>query len=70
MNGLSADNKIAAEFTPVLRGYITTAYKQNQVLRAAIQTSCVFREDLAKLSSSTNWAVKRAANGKWSIERA
>ncbi|KAH6904575.1 hypothetical protein BKA70DRAFT_1431885 [Coprinopsis sp. MPI-PUGE-AT-0042] len=69
-NEFGVDNELVAEFTPVLRGYITSAYKQNQVLRAAIQTTCLFRQDLAQLNASTNWNIRRAANGKWSIVQA
>ncbi|KAH6904574.1 hypothetical protein BKA70DRAFT_1507029 [Coprinopsis sp. MPI-PUGE-AT-0042] len=69
-NEFGSEGKVVAEFTPVLCGYITTAYKENQVLRAAIQTACVFRENLANLNSETNWDLKRAANGKWFIESA
>ena len=65
----SHENVLAAQFTPTLRGYITSAYQQNQVIRAAIETKCMFKQDLNLLNSNSTWTVSRDGSGAYHIKQ-
>ena len=53
----SSGSQVQIEFTPILRGYITTAYSVNTILRGQISPEAVFKQDLTELDPITNWKV-------------
>ncbi|KAG2125427.1 hypothetical protein DEU56DRAFT_570006 [Suillus clintonianus] len=55
--GVGHGQKLNAQFTPVLRGYIGTQYKENSLIKGQIETDCLFEQDLAKLEDSTTWII-------------
>lgn len=50
-------SEITAQFTPKLRAYITSAYDEAAILRAAIHTSPIWECDLTALDQSTTWKI-------------
>ncbi|KAG2125971.1 hypothetical protein DEU56DRAFT_823540 [Suillus clintonianus] len=62
---------VTAEFTPVLRAYITSDYQETAILRGAIDTPAVWSQNLAGLKESTTWTLTRdLASGRYSIVQA
>jgi len=62
---------IRLEFTPVVSGYITSDFKEGQILRAPIESPVVFKENLATLDEESNWELVRdPATGEFRIIRA
>jgi hypothetical protein len=52
-------SNITIEFTPILRAYITSDYKHTAILQGAIETPVIWEQNLAALSESTTWDLKR-----------
>lgn len=47
-----------AQFTPKLRAYITTDFVQTAILQRAIDTQCIWEQDLSCLDSEdTTWTL-------------
>ncbi|KAF9220773.1 hypothetical protein BS17DRAFT_769099 [Gyrodon lividus] len=62
---------VNAQFTPVLRAYVTEQYQETQIIRAEVDSSCIWEKDLAALGMNTTWVVKRdKATGNYRITRA
>ncbi|KAG1742123.1 hypothetical protein EDB19DRAFT_1702133 [Suillus lakei] len=59
---------VTAEFTPVLRAYITSDYQETAIIRGAIDTPAIWSQNLAALPEHTTWTLKRdAASGHYSV---
>ncbi|KIL61605.1 hypothetical protein M378DRAFT_13412 [Amanita muscaria Koide BX008] len=68
--GVGTGFSVQSEFTPILGGYITSAYKENAVLRDQIPTPLLFKQNLAQLPQLTNWRVEyNAGSGVYAIKR-
>ncbi|KAG2143604.1 hypothetical protein DEU56DRAFT_979295 [Suillus clintonianus] len=69
--GVEHGQKLNAQFTPILRGYIGTQYKENSLIKGQIETKyCVFKQDLAKLEDNSTWVIKYdSLTGVISIDR-
>ena len=53
----SVGSVVQAEFTPILRGYIVTGFKENEVLKVRIKSQVLFRKNLAHLKPVTDWKI-------------
>ncbi|KAF9220779.1 hypothetical protein BS17DRAFT_301487 [Gyrodon lividus] len=61
---------IKAQFTPVLRAYITEQYQETQIIRAEVDTSSIWEKDLAGLDTNTTWVLTRdVASGSYKIKQ-
>ncbi|KAG1808910.1 uncharacterized protein BJ212DRAFT_1579795 [Suillus subaureus] len=49
--------RLNAEFTPILRGYIGTDYKENSLIKGQVETDRLFEENLAALADHTTWVI-------------
>ncbi|KAG2034047.1 hypothetical protein BDR03DRAFT_1001792 [Suillus americanus] len=68
--GVEYGQKLNAEFTPVLRGYIGTGYHENGLIPGQVVADRLFREDLDHLEDRTTWVVKYdTSTGVVSINR-
>ncbi|KAG1724086.1 uncharacterized protein EDB91DRAFT_1171462 [Suillus paluster] len=64
-------SRVTAKFTPVLRAYITPNYEGTAILQSAIDTPVIWEQNLAALSESTTWNLKRdPATGRYTITQA
>ena len=64
----SSGSQVQVKFTPVLRGYITTDYQENAVVRGQILADRLFDEDLVNLEPVTNWRITyNKGSGVYSI---
>ncbi|KIL59794.1 hypothetical protein M378DRAFT_26805 [Amanita muscaria Koide BX008] len=62
---------VTAQFNPTLKAYITEDYQENSVLRGAIQTPVVWKQNLAALEETSNWKLERdPVSGQYSITTA
>lgn len=52
-------SSIKVQFTPILRAYITSDYRHTKILESAINTPPIWEQNLAALSESTTWTLKR-----------
>lgn len=52
-------SNIKVQFTPILRAYITSDYRHTKILQKAIDTPAIWEQNLAALSESTTWTLKR-----------
>ncbi|KAG1757722.1 hypothetical protein EDB19DRAFT_59526 [Suillus lakei] len=69
--GVGDISNVTAQFTPVLRAYVTSGYQETQILRGEIQSPVLWDQDLAALPETTTWNLTRdAATGRYSITRA
>ncbi|KAG1729036.1 hypothetical protein EDB19DRAFT_2042425 [Suillus lakei] len=69
--GVGDDSNVTAQFTPILRAYVTSDYQETQILRGEIHSPMLWDEDLAALPETTTWNLTRdAASGRYSITRA
>jgi len=50
-------SSFSTQFTPVLRVYVASPYRQGQILKSSIGTP-VWEEDLSKLEEDTTWSLK------------
>ncbi|KAG1883162.1 hypothetical protein F4604DRAFT_1953144 [Suillus subluteus] len=58
------------KFTPKLRAYITPAYQEDDILRAAIHTPPIWERDLTALNQSTTWNITWDPSGRYAIAEA
>jgi len=67
---VGAGSSVQAEFTPILRAYITTDYKENAILRGQISTPVLFTENLVNLPENTDWMLTyNPGSGAYRVER-
>lgn len=65
---VGTESRVQAEFTPILRAYVTSDYQQNALLKGQISTKPLFKEDLVMLREHTNWLLKyNPGSGKYEI---
>jgi len=57
-NKIGHEASIIAQFTPVLRAYITEQYQETQILRGEVSTPSFWEQDLADLDETTNWRLE------------
>ncbi|KAG2356354.1 hypothetical protein BDR07DRAFT_1339882 [Suillus spraguei] len=70
-NGVGDGSHVTAQFTPVLRAYITSDYEETAIIRGAIDTPAIWSQDLAGLAESTTWTLKRdLATGRYTLVQA
>ncbi|KAG1742157.1 hypothetical protein EDB19DRAFT_1907625 [Suillus lakei] len=68
--GVGHGQKLNAEFTPTLRGYIGTDYKENSLIKGQVQTDRLFEQNLATLEEHTTWTITYdPTTGVLSIDR-
>ncbi|KAG8833562.1 hypothetical protein FRC17_010444 [Serendipita sp. 399] len=66
---IGTGSNVTTQFTPVLTAYVTSQYQQTQILKGAIQTPAIWKQDLAELSESTTLIFSRdKATGRYSLE--
>ncbi|KAG2358943.1 hypothetical protein BDR07DRAFT_1611620 [Suillus spraguei] len=59
---------VTARFTPVLRLYVTSGYREIAIIRAAIDTPAIWSQDLTGLDESATWTLRRdAATGHYTL---
>ncbi|KAG0698264.1 hypothetical protein DFH29DRAFT_834877 [Suillus ampliporus] len=64
-------SNVTAEFTPVLRAYITSDYQETAVLQGAIETPVIWEQNLGALAENTTWNLKRdPSTGHYKITQA
>jgi hypothetical protein len=64
-------SNVTAQFTPVLRAYITSDYQETAIIRGAIDTPAIWTQDLGAISESTTWNLNRdSATGHYTIVQA
>jgi len=70
-NDIGYTYNVTAEFTPTLTAYISEDYQENSVLRGAIQTPIIWRQNLAALPQTSSWQFGRdPVSGQYSITAA
>ncbi|KAG8841575.1 hypothetical protein FRB91_004887 [Serendipita sp. 411] len=52
-------SNVTTQFTPVLSAYVTSQYQQTEILRGAIQTAEIWKEDLSPLKETTTLIFAR-----------
>jgi hypothetical protein len=58
------------QFTPILRGYITTDYQETEILRGQVASPVLFNRDLTQLEEETTWKITyNAGSGVFQIEK-
>jgi len=58
------------QFTPILRGYITTDYQETEILRGQISSPVLFNRDLTQLEEESNWKITyNAGSGIFTIDK-
>jgi len=68
--GVGHGQKLNAEFTPILRGYMGTDYKENSLIKGQVETDRLFEENLAGLDDHTTWTITYDhSTGVLSIDR-
>ncbi|KAG1742173.1 hypothetical protein EDB19DRAFT_1907639 [Suillus lakei] len=55
--GVEPEGKLIPEFTPILRGYIGTDYKQDSLIRGQVETDRLFEQNLDILEDHTTWVI-------------
>ncbi|EGN93641.1 hypothetical protein SERLA73DRAFT_189372 [Serpula lacrymans var. lacrymans S7.3] len=58
-NNVGQNSNVTAQFTPILRAYITSDYQETDILRGAIQTKAIWEVNLAELRETTTWNLSR-----------
>ncbi|EGO19015.1 hypothetical protein SERLADRAFT_418651 [Serpula lacrymans var. lacrymans S7.9] len=48
-------SNVTAQFIPILRAYITSDYKETDILRSPIKTKVIWEVNLAELKETTSW---------------
>jgi len=67
---VGAGSSAQFEFTPILKGYMITGYREGAVLRAQITSPVIFREYLVNLPPNSDWLVTyNPGSGVYNIER-
>jgi len=68
--GVGAGSSVQSEFTPVLRAYVTTDYRENAILRGQISTPILFAENLVNLPQNSDWLLTyNPGSGVYRVER-
>ncbi|KAG8793425.1 hypothetical protein FRC12_002800 [Ceratobasidium sp. 428] len=66
--GVGAKSNITAQFTPVLRAYVTRDYQASQLLRGEVETDTIWEQNINELNDVTGWNFQEDnANGGFSI---
>jgi len=69
-NHVGPSLRLLIDFTPILSGYITTGYKEGEILRGQIASPVIFKENLASLEEETHWRLEYdQATGSFKITR-
>ncbi|KAG2037051.1 hypothetical protein BDR03DRAFT_958400 [Suillus americanus] len=64
-------SQVTAQFTPILRVYITSDYQETAILRGAINTPAIWTQDLTGLAPNTTWNLKRdTLTGRYTLTHA
>ncbi|KAG1812560.1 uncharacterized protein BJ212DRAFT_1483170 [Suillus subaureus] len=64
-------SQVTAQFTPILRVYITTDYQETAIIRGAIETPAIWSQDLTGLAEHTTWNLKRdVVSGRYTLTHA
>ncbi|KAG0693666.1 hypothetical protein DFH29DRAFT_1084146 [Suillus ampliporus] len=64
-------SNVTAEFTPILRAYITSDYQETAVLQGAIETPVIWEQNLGAPTENTTWNLKRdPSTGHYKITQA
>ncbi|KAG9041234.1 hypothetical protein FS842_002632 [Serendipita sp. 407] len=58
-DNIGQGSNVTTQFTPVLSAYVTSQYQQTQILRGAIQTAEIWKEDLSPLKETTTLIFAR-----------
>ncbi|KAG1812557.1 uncharacterized protein BJ212DRAFT_1301531 [Suillus subaureus] len=70
-NEVGDESSVKAQFTPILRIYVTSDYQETAILRGAIDTPAIWTQDIAALAENTIWNLKRdTATGRYTIVQA
>ncbi|KAG0694826.1 hypothetical protein DFH29DRAFT_1005997 [Suillus ampliporus] len=70
-NDVGDSSNVTAEFTPILRAYITSDYQETAVLQGAIETPVIWEQNLGALGENTTWNLKREpSTGHYKITQA
>jgi len=68
--GVGAGSGVQSIFSPILRGYMTSGYQENAVLRGQIFSPVLFMEDLVQLPETTNWRITfNSGSGAYTVSR-
>ncbi|KAH6893866.1 hypothetical protein BKA70DRAFT_1321507 [Coprinopsis sp. MPI-PUGE-AT-0042] len=62
------DSSVTCQFQPLLRGYFTDDFQENEVLNAEVPSAEAFKQDLEKLPEETTWVITNEG-GKLAIKR-
>jgi hypothetical protein len=66
----SSTSSAQVQFTPILRGYITTDYQETEILRGQIASPVLFNRDLTQLEEESNWKITyNAGSGIFTIDK-
>ncbi|KAG8738563.1 hypothetical protein FRC10_006688 [Ceratobasidium sp. 414] len=66
--GVGAKSNITAQFTPILRAYVTRDYQASQLLRGEIETDQIWEMNINELDDVTGWRFEEDdSNGGFSI---
>jgi hypothetical protein len=66
----SSRSSVTVEFIPVLKAYITSDYREGDILRGQVSSPVIFKENLGDLERTTNWILKYdASTGQYQIQR-
>ena len=67
----SDESRISAEFTPIIRAYITSDFEETQIMRGAVETPYIWQQNLSNLPDFSNWVLTRnSVSGKYEIKEA
>ncbi|KAG1772539.1 hypothetical protein EV702DRAFT_1201396 [Suillus placidus] len=70
-NEVRDESYVTAQFTPRLHAYVTSDYKETQILTGEIQSPLLWNEDLAALAETTTWNLTWDGNtGYYKITQA
>ncbi|KAG1864412.1 hypothetical protein F4604DRAFT_1928864 [Suillus subluteus] len=70
-NEVGDESSVKAQFTPILRVYITSDFQETAILRGAIDTPAIWTQDLAALAENTTWNLKHdTATGRYTVVQA
>jgi len=67
---VKAGHSVHSEFTPILKGYVTSGYRENEIIRGELATPSIFKENLMHLPEHSDWLLKYDSDtGRYTIER-
>lgn len=61
-NDVGDNSHVTVKFTPILRAYITSDYRETDIIQSAMDTSAIWTEDLTALSEDTTFNLTRDSN--------